>query len=200
MIYFNFLNFLLQKKIFFPDMRRCEVCENPSLLEDLIRKQDLNLRAKEIREDAITDKDKFWKLEEWNDAFSTLVQTNPSPSRLPSFSIYPDFYAAYTTLSTQERRSIKQNKRHKQTVCPYERSLKSKLSKETFETLVCAVCLSTIREPTSGKCGHTFCGTCVTDRVEKCPLCRDDWNSIKPVKNTIFAQLLNELGDQKPPE
>ncbi|KAL0905228.1 hypothetical protein M5K25_027417 [Dendrobium thyrsiflorum] len=42
-------------------------------------------------------------------------------------------------------------------------------------TLICAVCISTLNEPSSTTCGHVFCRGCIENAIKmqkKCPTCR----------------------------
>lgn len=55
----------------------------------------------------------------------------------------------------------------------------------------CGICLDTMKEESSTKCGHVFCKSCIVDAIRlqgKCPTCRTRM-SVRSIRRIFFPQL-----------
>jgi len=127
--------------------------------------------------DTFPDLHRFFTLYNWFEQAPTRQSSHPRPPTLPT----PN-----TRLPKRPRDHSDEDSRG------YEESVNKKFSKEICDKLTCSVCLSTIYQPVTGSCGHSFCGRCVIDKVSTCPICREDWGRVQPVKNYLLQSILDD--------
>ena len=58
------------------------------------------------------------------------------------------------------------------------------------DVIKCSICLSVLRNPSCGMCGHTFCKNCIV-KCRECPLCRKSLGQINP--SVLVADMINKL-------
>lgn len=76
----------------------------------------------------------------------------------------------------------------------YREKLSKSLSESQLKQLECAICLSTIYNPKTSRCGHTFCHGCVNNPMSdmrSCPICRAYWDNTVP--NVILKNFLESF-------
>ncbi len=75
------------------------------------------------------------------------------------------------------------------------------------DLLICSICLSVMKDPQQGKCGHCFCIKCIdavykatpgnsgkkSNRQTKCPTCRGELKENEMMPNLIAKQFINNI-------
>lgn len=73
-------------------------------------------------------------------------------------------------------------------------------SNKLVEITECNICSETFKQTTITKCGHTFCGKCISECINlhnNCPTCKKDLTENDLIRNYLLDDVIQELMQQR---